>query len=79
MRPTATGYGFSEISSDNASRLTIGYDYCPAATNANYVVSQAFGISDVVGILPANTFGVIPNDATGQYALYPHGRNLTSG
>jgi len=38
-------------------------------TNANYQVSQTFGLTDIVGILPANPFGNIPNDATGQYAL----------
>ena len=38
-------------------------------SNASYQVSQAFGIPDVVGTLPANPNGDIPNDATGQYTL----------
>jgi len=38
-------------------------------TNTNYQVSQAFGLPDVVGVVPANPYGTIPNDATGQYAL----------
>ena len=38
-------------------------------TDSNYQVSQAFGISDVVGVLPANTYGTIPDDTRGQYAL----------
>jgi len=38
-------------------------------TNSNYQVSQAFGLPDVVGVVPANPYGSIPNDATGQYAL----------
>jgi hypothetical protein len=38
-------------------------------TNSNYQVSQAFGLPDIVGVVPANPYGTIPNDATGQYAL----------
>ncbi len=38
-------------------------------SNASYQVSQAFGIPDVIGTLPANPNQDIPNDATGQYAL----------
>ena len=37
--------------------------------NASYQVSQAFGIPDVVGTLPADPNSSIPNDASGQYTL----------
>ena len=37
--------------------------------NASYQVSQAFGIPDVIGTLPADPNGDIPNDTSGQYTL----------
>ena len=49
--------------------LESGTTIAQLATNVNYQVSQGFGLPDVVGTLPANPLGAIPNDPTGQYAL----------
>lgn len=37
--------------------------------NSNYQISQAFGLPDVVGVVPSNPYGAIANNANGQYAL----------
>lgn len=49
--------------------LPSGTSLAQAAANANYQVSQAFGLPDVVGVLPTRTTSTISNNAQGQYAL----------
>lgn len=54
-----------------ASGLPGGTTADTAASNANYAVGRAFGITgaDIVGTLPASLKGAVPNDSTGQLAL----------
>jgi len=49
--------------------LAQGSTVSEIAKNSNFAVSQAFGISDIVGTLPSNPNGTIGNDDKGKYAL----------
>ncbi len=58
-----------QFSAGLQSGLAAGTALSTQIANADYQVSQAFGLPDVVGVLPANPNGTIPNDPTGQYAI----------
>jgi len=60
---------FQRLQEQVKSGSTAGINVVEAAKNSNFAVSQAFGISDIVGTLPSNPNGTISNDDKGKYAL----------
>ena len=62
-----TDQAFQQFKASVAAGLPIGTTPAVAARNANYAMSQALGVVDIM-VPPANTQGAIPNDASGQMA-----------
>lgn len=64
-----TDMAFSRLQTQMQQGLPAGTDAATAATNANYAVSQAYGLSDIVGTKPPKPTGIITSDEAGKYAL----------
>ena len=63
-----TDQAFQQFKTIVVAGLPTGTTPAVAAKNANYAMSQALGVPDIM-VPPANTHGAIPNDVSGQMAI----------